>query len=178
MRRFSAIALPNFRVYLANSRLTNTANSVLIAFNIGRSYAVSNNANVRVDPAYCGATEGWAYGGFAWVDNGGAVPTASTDTRVVGGGPVVAVGADCSNLVTSKLAGGQTAALIRYISSGRAQMTTTGLTGWTNSPVAGGVVSDYTVGFCDSNNLVPQGPVVHVDLSGRASVQAKGTTCP
>ena len=63
-----AIALPNYRAFVLNSRMTAQANNFLASLNLARSEAVKRNAPISVNAK----TGGWA-NGWVIVDAGGTV---------------------------------------------------------------------------------------------------------
>ena len=169
----AAFALPSFRTYFVRSNLASSANNLLAAMNTARAEAIKRNANVRVDPATCGATTSYANGAFVWVPSptnaGDTIPSGS-DSRIISGS-VTGDGNACANgaKVTATVVTGS-GNIICYNGSGRMNLYATGCT----PPV---VSSAFQIRLCDSTNAVKVGPIVDVSTSGRAMIQPN-VTCP
>ena len=150
----AAIAVPNFQIFMLNSRITAQANEFLTALNYARSEAVKRGVTVSVcssaGSATCAASPNWAQGWMVFVDaNSDGVFTAGADTSIRVW-PALRTGSTFT-----------TAALTRttFNSSGYAKVGTTNFGG--------------TFRLCDSRGF-NFGRAITLTNSGRASVS--GTT--
>ena len=71
----TAIALPNYRAFVLNSRMTAQANEFLTSINLARSEAIKRNAQVTMCASSNGTscTGGWAQGWIVRVGTAGGV---------------------------------------------------------------------------------------------------------
>ncbi len=110
-----SIAVPSFRTFVQNSRLTTESNSLVYSLNLARSNAVKTDGSVQV----CASTNGTSCGGI-WA-NGWIVCTPSPAcTTVLQASAPIATGNTISEQITgattlSFLSNGQTGQAYRFV---------------------------------------------------------------
>jgi type IV fimbrial biogenesis protein FimT len=149
-----AIAVPSFRSFVQNSRLSTQANTLVYALNLARTSAIQLDTTVEV----CASADGLTCNTANWA-NGWIVcyPVASC----AGGGPPAPTVLNASpklgngNTVTEQVTG---AAAVPYLSNGQ-----------TNNGIGG---TTYRFVFCD-NRGAASGQDVEINFTGR--IQAAQT---
>ena len=79
------IGIPNYQIFLLNSRMTSKSNDLLGALQLARSEAVKRNSRVSVCKGaggVCGAVGTWAQGWMVFVDGGVAGTVDGTDAPI------------------------------------------------------------------------------------------------
>ena len=150
-----AIAVPSFRSFVQNTRLTTQANTLVYALNLALAAAVKLDIPVEV----CASTDATDCNGVAW--SGGWIVCYPVASCAVGGGPpagtVLSVSPQLGNANTAneKVAG---ALAVSYLANGQ-----------TNNGVGG---TTYQFVFCDARG-VASGQDVEINFTGR--IQASQT---
>lgn len=146
------VAVPNFRIFLINSRMASQANELVTSFSLARSEAVKRGANVQVCASSNGSTcvgsgTTWAQG---WIvrDAAGVIQV----QQALGGGSTLVAGADIGHTVT-------------YMPDGRTTI------GTAATPAS------TTLTLCPPSPAAANGRAIQVDRNGRARVAAINT-CP
>jgi type IV fimbrial biogenesis protein FimT len=145
-----AVAVPNFRMFMANNRMASQANDMIAAINLARSEAVTRAANVTVCASSDGATctGGWAQG---WIVRDAAGTPIRVQQALRGESTLVG-GADVASTIT-------------FTSSGRTSIAATATTAST------------TLTLCPPSPAIVQGRAIQIERTGRARVSL-ATTCP
>jgi len=143
------IAVPNFRMFVLNSRMSSQANDLITALNMARSEAVKRAANVSVcassDGATCTGT--WGQG---WIVR----DAAGTPIRVqqaLGGASTLSGGTDVASTIT-------------FTSSGR-----------TTIP-SSATAATTTLTLCPPSPASVKGRAIQIERTGRSRVAA--VACP
>lgn len=148
------IAVPSYRNFVVNSRMTTQANDFITALNMARSEAVKRAANVTVCASSNSATSPTPTCTGAWKDGWIVQDAAGTALRVqhpLGGSNTLVGGADVTNTIT-------------YTSSGRTSIPATA------------TVASTTLTLCPPSPAPVQGRVIQLERTGRARVAA--VNCP
>jgi len=151
-----AIAVPSFRSFMQNSRLSTQANTLVYSLNLARSSAVKLDTAVQV----CASSDGVNCNGAAW-DQGWLVGYPAAANCATGGAPATVLG------VSPQLGGGNHAnekiigaLAVCYLASGQ-----------TNNGIGG---TTYQFSFCD-NRGAASGQDVEINFTGRIqSAQVQG----
>ena len=143
------IAIPNYQMFVMNSRMASQTNDLITALSLARSEAVKRAANVTVCASSDGATctGGWAAG---WIVR----DAAGTPLRVqqaLGGASTLAGGADVASTIT-------------FTASGR-----------TTIPVIATAAST-TLTLCPPSPASVQGRAIQIERTGRAN--SSPVACP
>lgn len=146
------VAVPNFQIFLINSRMASQANDLITSFGLARSEAVKRGANVTICASNDGSTcvnsgNDWAPG---WVvrDAAGVIQV----QQALSGASTLAGGADVAHTVV-------------YTPNGRTNMSTAA------------TVATSTLTLCPPSPAAANGRAIQIDRNGRARV-AVITTCP
>jgi type IV fimbrial biogenesis protein FimT len=150
-----AIAVPSFRSFMQNSRLTTQANTLVYALNLARSSAIRLDTTVEV----CASSDGATCNSANW-QNGWIVCYPAASCAVGGGPPAPTVLGSYPQLGSGNTATEQVvaAAAVPYLSNGQ-----------TNNGVGG---TTYRFVFCD-NRGAAFGQDVEINFTGR--IQASST---
>lgn len=143
------IAVPNYRIFVMNSRMASQANDLITAFNLARSEAVKRAANVTVCASSNGTscTGGWQQG---WI----VQDAAGTPIRVqqaLSGNSTLSGGTDVASTLT-------------FTASGR-----------TTIPVTATAAST-TLTLCPPTPASVQGRAIQIERTGR--VRSSSVACP
>lgn len=146
------VAVPNFQIFLINSRMASQANELVTSFSLARSEAVKRGANVTVCASSNGSTcigsgSNWAPG---WIvrDAAGVIQV----QQALSGASTLAGGTHIGHTVT-------------YLPNGRTNI---------NSAAT---VASSTLTLCPPAPAAANGRAIQVDRNGRARV-AVINTCP
>lgn len=143
-----AIAVPSFRSFMQNSRLTTQANTLVYAMTLARSEAIRLDIPVQV----CASSDGATCGGGAWTD-GWIVGYPAAVNCATGGAPTtvleVAPKLGSNNRANEKLID---ALAVCYLANGQ-----------TNKGIGG---TSYQFSFCD-NRGAGFGQDVEINFIGR-----------
>lgn len=143
-----AIAVPSFRSFMQNSRLTTQANTLVYALNLARSEAIRLDTPVQV----CASSDGASCGGGAWTD-GWIVGYPAPANCAVGGAPTTVLEVSpklgSNNTADEKVVG---ALAVCYLANGQ-----------TNNGIGG---TTYQFSFCD-NRGAAFGQDVEINFTGR-----------
>lgn len=147
-----AVAVPNFQVFLVNSRMASQANELVTSFSLARSEAVKRGVNVMVCASSNGSTctgsgSNWAPG---WIvrDAAGVIQV----QQALNGASTLTGGTHIGHTVT-------------YLPNGRTNI---------NSAAT---VATSTLTLCPPAPAAANGRAIQVDRNGRARV-ATINTCP
>ena len=110
-----SIAVPSFRNFVQDSRLTTESNSLVYSLNLARSEAVKRDGGVKV----CASSDGSSCGG-TWAQGWIVCAPASDCTTVLHATPAVATGNTVDDLLSGASdltfsAGGQTGQAYRFV---------------------------------------------------------------
>lgn len=143
------VAVPNFQMFVLNSRMTTQANDLITAFNMARSEAVKRAASVTVCASSNGTTctGTWAQG---WIVRD-AVGTPIRAQEALGGASTLTGGANVASMIT-------------FTSNGR-----------TTIPAAATTAST-TLTLCPPSPASVQGRAIQIERTGRTRVSA--VACP
>lgn len=136
------IAIPNFQMFVMNSRMATQTNDVITALSLARSEAVKRAANVTVCASSNGTscTGGWAQG---WIvrDAGGSVIRVQP---ALGGASTLNGGTNVASTIT-------------FTASGRTTIPTTATAATT------------TLRLCPPSPYVVQGRAIQIEPTGRSN---------
>lgn len=143
------VAVPNFQMFVLNSRMASQANDLITAFNMARSEAVKRAASVTVCASSNGTTctGTWAQG---WIVRD-AAGTPIRAQEALGGASTLTGGADVASMIT-------------FTSNGR-----------TTIPAAATTAST-TLTLCPPSPASVQGRAIQIERTGRTRVSA--VACP
>lgn len=143
------VAVPNFQMFVLNSRMTTQANDLITAFNMARSEAVKRAASVTVCASSNGTTctGTWAQG---WIVRD-AAGTPIRAQEALGGASTLTGGANVASMIT-------------FTSNGR-----------TTIPAAATTAST-TLTLCPPSPASVQGRAIQIERTGRTRVSA--VACP
>lgn len=146
-----AIAVPNYQMFVMNSRMASQANSLITALTLARSEAVKRAANVTVCSSSDGATctGSWADG---WI------------VRDAAGTPIRVQQAPAGSSTFTLTGGTDVASTITFTSSGRTTIPTTA------------TVATTTLTLCPPSPAIVQGRAIQLERTGRPSVTQ--VACP
>jgi type IV fimbrial biogenesis protein FimT len=142
-------AVPNYRIFVMNSRMATQANDLITALNMARSEAVKRAANVTVCAGTnCpGTANAWPQG---WI----VADAAGTTIRVqqaLGGASTLTGGTDVATTIT-------------FTSNGRTTIPTTA------------TAASTTLTLCPPSPAIVQGRAIQIERTGRTRVSA--VACP
>ncbi len=143
------VAVPNFQMFVLNSRMASQANDLITAFNMARSEAVKRAASVTVCASSNGTTctGTWAQG---WIVRD-AAGTPIRAQEALGGASTLTGGANVASMIT-------------FTSNGR-----------TTIPAAATTAST-TLTLCPPSPASVQGRAIQIERTGRTRVSA--VACP
>jgi type IV fimbrial biogenesis protein FimT len=143
-----SIAVPSFRTFMQNTRLTTQANTLVYALNLARSSAVKLDKAVQV----CASSDGASCNGAAW-DQGWIVGYPAAANCAAGAAPTTLLGVSpqlgSGNHANEKVNGALT---VCYLANGQ-----------TNNGIGG---TTYQFSFCD-NRGAASGQDVEINFTGR-----------
>lgn len=143
------VAVPNFQMFVLNSRMASQANDLITAFNMARSEAVKRAASVTV----CASSNGTSCTG-TWEQGWIVRDAAGTPIRAqeaLGGASTLTGGANVASTIT-------------FTSNGRTTIPTTA------------TVASTTLTLCPPSPASVQGRAIQIERTGRTSVAA--VACP
>lgn len=143
------VAVPNFQMFVLNSRMASQANDLITAFNMARSEAVKRAASVTVCASSNGTTctGTWAQGWI--VRNAAGTPIRAQEA--LGGASTLTGGANVASTIT-------------FTSNGRTTIPATATTAST------------TLTLCPPSPASVQGRAIQIERTGRTRVSA--VACP
>ncbi|MES2369190.1 MAG: GspH/FimT family pseudopilin [Pseudomonadota bacterium] len=156
------VAVPNYRMFVMNSRMTTQANDLITALNMARSEAVKRGASVTV----CASSNstlttancmgGWAQGWLVFTDSGTLGVVDGNDLRLrvqqaLSGTSTLSGGADVASKIT-------------FTADGRTTMPTTATAATT------------TLTLCPPSPAIVQGRAIQIERTGRTRVST--VACP
>jgi type IV fimbrial biogenesis protein FimT len=151
-----AIAVPSYRTFMQNSRLTTQANTLVYALNLARSSAIQLDKPVQV----CASADGATCNGGGW-NQGWIVGYPAAANCAAGGAPTTVLGVSpqlgANNQANEKVNGALT---VCYLANGQ-----------TNNGIGG---TTYQFSFCDIRGAA-FGQDVEINFTGRIqSAQTQG----
>ncbi|MBN8766997.1 MAG: GspH/FimT family pseudopilin [Thiobacillus sp.] len=142
------VAVPNYQMFVMNSRMTTQANDLITALNMARSEAVKRAANVMVCTGIgCPGNVSWTQG---WII-ADAAGNPIRKQQALSGASTVTPGTDVANTIT-------------FTSNGRTTISTTA------------TVASTTLTLCPPVPAIVQGRAIQIERTGRTRVSA--VACP